>query len=353
MIHHGGKLLAFSARFGIPIEEWLDLSTGVSPYTYPVSDIPTNVWNRLPEDEDGLIEAAQRYYQSPHLLPIAGSQAGIQLLPSLLCEHRVLGKVSTLSTLSTNALRVLLPKVGYKEHQLAWQQSAAKGLAELSFYDGKPDEQSIANCDVLLVINPNNPQGIKFAPSVVQSWLSALPEHGCLVVDEAFMDMTPNQSVLTLYPQGAPSNLFVFRSVGKFFGLAGMRLGFLFASTDWLAKVQSRLGPWTVPGPTRYVARQALLDQKWQKNNREQLMSDGKKMRTLLSTFFQEIEGQTLFHTVKCAEAEKRHTQLAKRGILVRLCDEGDALRFGLPREQSQWLRLEDTLRDIWSNLSR
>lgn len=67
MIHHGGKLLEFSARFDIPVEDWLDLSTGVSPYTYPVSDIPTNVWNRLPEDEDGLIEAAQRYYQSPHL----------------------------------------------------------------------------------------------------------------------------------------------------------------------------------------------------------------------------------------------------------------------------------------------
>ncbi|WP_104402883.1 threonine-phosphate decarboxylase CobD [Vibrio penaeicida] len=350
MIHHGGKLFEFSTRFGIPVEDWLDLSTGVSPYTYPVSDIPTNVWNRLPEDEDGLIEAAQQYYQSPQLLPISGSQAGIQLLPSLLCKHRSLAKASSLSTKQPSAkpLRVLLPKVGYKEHQHAWQQCTENGLAKLHFYDGKPNEQSIANCDVLLVINPNNPQGVKVAPSVIQSWLSALPEHGCLVVDEAFMDMTPNESVLPYYPQGVPSNLFVFRSVGKFFGLAGMRLGFLFASADWLKKVQRKLGPWAVSGPARYVAKQALIDQQWQQNNRKQLMKDGKKMHTLLNAFFHEVEGQTLFHTVKCEEAKKRHTQLAQKGILVRLCDEGDALRFGLPREQSQWLRLEDTLRDLW-----
>ncbi|MBD1556156.1 threonine-phosphate decarboxylase [Vibrio sp. S9_S30] len=347
MIHHGGKLLEFSARFGIPVEDWLDLSTGVSPYTYPVSDIPTNVWNRLPEDEDGLIEAAQQYYQSPHLLPIAGSQAGIQLLPSLLCEHRVLTEVPILPTFSTKPLRVLLPAVGYKEHQHAWQQCAAKGLAELHFYDGKPDEQSIANCDVLLVINPNNPQGGKMAPDVIQSWLSILPAHGVLVVDEAFMDMTPNESVLPLYPQGVPSNLFVFRSVGKFFGLAGIRLGFLFASTSWLKRVQVRLGPWTVSGPARYVAKQALSDHQWQQQNREKLLKDGEKMRTLLRAFFCEVEGQTLFHTVACEEAEKRHTQLAQRGILVRLCDEGDALRIGLPYGEAQWCRLEEALRAI------
>ena len=143
MIHHGGKLLECSARFGIPVEDWLDLSTGVSPYIYPLRDIPTNVWNRLPEDEDGLIEAAQRYYQSRHLLPIAGSQAGIQLLPSLLCEHLALTKVPTLPTYGIKPLRVLLPKVGYKEHQQEWQISPAKGLAELSFYDGKLDEKDI------------------------------------------------------------------------------------------------------------------------------------------------------------------------------------------------------------------
>ncbi len=46
-------------RYGIPPEGWLDLSTGINPHAYPVSPIPDDLWARLPEDDDGLIDTAR------------------------------------------------------------------------------------------------------------------------------------------------------------------------------------------------------------------------------------------------------------------------------------------------------
>ena len=83
MLEHGGRLLRAAHRLGIPADQWLDLSTGVSPWPWPVPPVPASAWHRLPEDEDGLLEAARAYYGTDALLPVAGSQAAIQALPLL------------------------------------------------------------------------------------------------------------------------------------------------------------------------------------------------------------------------------------------------------------------------------
>ena len=59
---HGGRLIAASRLYGIPVEQWLDLSTGVSPVSWPVPSLPEAVWRDLPQDDDRLVEQASLYY---------------------------------------------------------------------------------------------------------------------------------------------------------------------------------------------------------------------------------------------------------------------------------------------------
>ena len=83
MLEHGGRLLQAVRRYGLPRERWLDLSTGINPNAWQGAPLPVASWNRLPEEEDGLLEASQSYYDAPSLLPVCGSQAAIQALPKL------------------------------------------------------------------------------------------------------------------------------------------------------------------------------------------------------------------------------------------------------------------------------
>src|SRR5690606_22076033 len=89
MLEHGGRLRAAARRYGIPLSDWLDLSTGVNPEGWPVPAVPPEVWVRLPEEDDGLERAASAYYGCDSIFPVAGSQAAIQALPALLHAQRV------------------------------------------------------------------------------------------------------------------------------------------------------------------------------------------------------------------------------------------------------------------------
>ncbi|MDN3683117.1 pyridoxal phosphate-dependent class II aminotransferase [Vibrio tapetis subsp. quintayensis] len=356
MLNHGGKLRQYARQFDRPLNEWVDLSTGVSPFTYPIGSIPEPVWNRLPEDEDGLIEAACGYYQCDKLLPVAGSQAAIQLLPKLM-----LNRYLTLPNIAQHDVpifRVGLPKVGYKEHQLAWRNAVftykqCGVLLEYCFYDAEPTHADLVQLDALLVINPNNPSTDKFTSEQLLTWRGLMKSDAVLLVDEAFMDMTPEQSILHHFASNSgtkslPENIVVLRSLGKFFGLAGLRVGFLFAYPLILERAKSQIGPWAVTGPSRYAATKALADHAWQQQNRSRLRKEGERMQALLANHFsQQPNGHSLFYTVKLDNAEDVHIALAEQGILSRLCDEKDAVRFGLPKTEQEWLSFEQALNRI------
>jgi cobalamin biosynthetic protein CobC len=351
MIHHGGKRLAMAQQFGIAEQDWLDLSTGVSPFCYPIPAIPITIWNRLPEEEDGLCSAAAEYYQCPSLLPIAGSQAGIQLLPTLirdvLNEQRI--NEQRINEQKPNdrpkgVLNVLLPRVGYKEHQHAWRHDVSQSKACLTYYDDLPTAQQLQSADVVVIINPNNPSTHKLAPAQLLAIRQIMQPHAFLVVDEAFMDITPEASILPMFKSGMPENWVVFRSLGKFFGLAGLRVGFMFATAKILSCAQAYLGPWSLTGPSRFIAKQALQNRDWQQQNRDNLMAAGNRLKQLLEAFFGDVRGHFLFYTVRTPHAPALFEALAKQGILVRLCDERDALRVGLPKNEHDWARLQAAL---------
>jgi cobalamin biosynthetic protein CobC len=333
MLEHGGKLRAAAARYGIPLEQWLDLSTGINPNGWQGAMPPPSSWARLPEDEDGLSHAACNYYGTAELLPVAGSQAAIQVLPKLRAECRV---------------AVLAPS--YNEHAHAWQ--GAGHAVDLITADQL--DTAVESHDVVVVVNPNNPTGVSFDKPTLLPWHQKLAARGgWLLVDEAFMDSTPANSVAA---HTGEDGLIVLRSLGKFFGLAGARVGFVLAETTLLQQLREELGPWTISGPARWLATKVLNDRDWQGLTREQLKQHGQRLNRLLTDHGLSPDGDTaLFQSIATPLAESIHERLAEQGILTRLFNDqvkGQVkdqalIRFGLPAHEVEWQRLETALAQL------
>lgn len=322
MIEHGGRLREAAAHYAIALHEWLDLSTGINPHGWPVPALPMAAWARLPEEGDGLEEAARDYYGAPHVLPVAGSQAALQALPRLRSPSRV---------------GVLHP--GYLEHGHWWRRAGH----EVRLLGPQQMHQRSRPFDVLVLSNPNNPTGCRFELELLFEWHSRLAAGGgWLVVDEAFIDATPGAS---LAPFSQRPGLIVLRSLGKFFGLAGARVGFVLAAAKLLSALREQLGPWTVAGPSRWVAQQALEDRRWQADTRERLMDASRRLSGSLARHGLKPSGNTaLFQWVRTRDASTIQDALARRGIWVRLFDDPASVRFGLPGSEGAWQRLEKAL---------
>lgn len=325
MLEHGGHLRRAAREYSIPLNEWMDLSTGISPHAWPAPSIPPEVWRCLPDDDDDLVEVARAYYAAPHLLPVAGSQAAIQALPRLRGPSRV---------------GVIAP--GYAEHAQAWQRAGHRverhtAVELLAAADGY---------DVLVLIHPNNPTGERFAPSrllLAHAMLAA--RGGWLVLDEAFMDATPEQS---LCAHSALDGLIVLRSTGKFFGLAGARAGFVCAAPSLLGALREILGPWTLSGPARHVLRLALTDRAWQAKARARLHAAAARLTAVLARHgLAPTGGCAFFQWCGQHAAAAIHRALAERGILTRLFDDPPALRFGLPDNDAAFERLDACLGEV------
>lgn len=322
MLEHGGRLLKAAREHAIAPLDWLDLSTGISPFAWPVPPIPARVWQRLPEDDDGLEAVARDYYGASDLLPVAGSQAAIQALPLLRGHSRV---------------GVIAP--GYAEHAQAWRRAGHE-------VDVCPSDQLLAcqsDYDVIVLIHPNNPGGDVFAPSTLLDLHARLVRRGgWLVVDEAFMDATPQGSLCA--HAGRPG-LVVLRSAGKFFGLAGARAGFVCAWPELLDVMRIRLGPWTVGGPSRYVLRAALADRAWHGQARLRLQQASERLHGMLVRHgLEPTAGTAFFQWCRMAHAADVQHALATRGILIRHFEQPASLRFGLPGDEAGWTRLDAAL---------
>ncbi len=321
-LHHGGRLRTAAKRYNIPLEDWVDLSTGINPNGWPVKIIPAAMWQRLPEDDDELIEVACRYYGAPSLLPVAGSQAAIQALPQLRQQSRV-----------------CLLSPSYTEHAHAWQRADH----HVTTVTPEQIDDALPDTDVLVIINPNNPTGAVFSVEQLLDWHSQLAKRGgWLIVDEAFMDVTPKQSIAS---HTASPGLIVLRSLGKFFGLAGVRVGFVCANETLLAQMDVVLGPWTISNASRWVAIQALQDYGWQERTRLNLVKENERLLSLLSQHNLPPDGGCEFFLwVNTPHAATIHERLLRQGILTRLFNTPQSLRFGLPGTEVEWGRLSEIL---------
>ncbi|MBB3655518.1 cobalamin biosynthetic protein CobC [Rhizobium sp. BK650] len=327
-IVHGGGITAAAAAFGGRVEDWLDLSTGINPNPVPLPEIPAAVWHRLPDRhlvETARYAARDHYCSAPILpLPVPGTQSVIQLLPRLLQPGK----------------RVAILSPTYGEYARAFSL-AGFVVDAVSDIDDISAEHGLA-----VVVNPNNPDGRVYNPDRLEALHERLKESGSfLVVDEAFGDTSPETS---LVPRAAGlSNLIIFRSFGKFFGLAGLRLGFAIARSDILARFDDWLGPWAVSGPALFLAGSLLITDI--SGIVSSIAERQAALHAVLAGAGLDIAGGTaLFTLVADARAGDIYTDLCRHHILVRRFDYApDWLRFGLAPGAADDARLAAALRSF------
>ena len=316
-IKHSGNLREASKEYQIPLDNWIDLSTGINPRAWEIPElIPSTVWQRLPELDDDLLPSAKKYYGCSDILPLAGSQVAIQSLPY--CRR---------------SSRVAIVSPCYAEYPFWWQQA---GHTVYRVAKGEIDA-ILSLVDVLILINPNNPDANQYTGEQLQNYHQQLSQRGgWLIVDEAFIDTTPEESLLKKYPDEMPEGLIVLRSFGKFFGLAGIRLGFIAAHQPLLAQIAQQQGSWGVSHPARWLGALALADDVWHQDTIHFLQRQSGALFEVMSKKLKQVKKSHYFCYCEHPKAKKITETLAKQGIWIRYFEKPAAIRLGLPKSDEE-----------------
>jgi len=319
MREHGGNLDLAQQRFGGRAEDWIDLSTGINRLPYPVGDISPYYWRSLPLrfQIETLHQAAQQAYRtSAPVVAMAGAQAAIQNLPFVIRRGGV---------------RILGPT--YNEYASVFS-AAEWEVAEVSELD------ALAGADVAIVVNPNNPDGRSHTR---KDLLALLPRVGRLVVDESFADAVPE---LSLASEAGQPGLLILRSFGKFYGLAGLRLGFVIGDKLDIIALGSRSGPWPISGAAISIGCRALQDEAWAKATSARLVRDGARLDDMARLQgWRLLGGASLFRLYEMPDALAAQEKLARGQIWSRVFEQNPTwLRLGLPGAEAEWTRLAEVL---------
>ncbi len=321
---HGGMLAQAHLLFPNASLPFLDLSTGINPVAYPLPHFSHETLTRLPEFcEISVLErvAADAFgvADADCVLAGPGTQIFISLLPGLL--GRMNARVAVLSPT-------------YSEHAMAWAASGCAVIATPSF-------DALADADIAVLCQPNNPDGRTYSRADLLALADVMAaKGGVLVIDEAFADLEPPG--LSLAEHAGHPGLIILRSFGKWSGLAGLRLGFVLARPDWVAKWRARLGPWAVSGPALAAGLLAYPDAAWRAEASARLAEDGARLDAILAGVgMLPIGGTRLFRLYAGQGAQTLWRRLGHAGILTRQFDYAPHwLRFGLPGNAAEWSRL-------------
>jgi cobalamin biosynthesis protein CobC len=319
MQEHGGNLDLALQRFGGRLDDWVDLSTGINRQPYPLPRLEPRHWGALPSraDIESLHDAAREAYATrAPLVALAGAQAAIQLLPRLSSPGR---------------MRILAPS--YNEYA-AVLRAAGWNVAAVA------DLAALAGADLAIVVNPNNPDGQRHDRARL---LALLAHVGRLVVDESFADTTPQ---LSLAAAAGRPGLLILRSFGKFYGLAGVRLGFALGSEADVSALAALAGPWPVSGVAIAIGRCALLDREWAAATAARLVRDAQRLDALIRAQGWTLVGGTpLFRLFDTGDAVAAQAKLAAARIWSRVFNDRPGwLRLGLPGDETEWARLAAAL---------
>lgn len=320
-VGHGGRLLDAQAAFPAAPTPWLDLSTGISPWAWNGPRAKRDALRRLPDPADlrALERAAAACFGvEPHrVIATGGAEAGIGLLAA---------------TLALSDVDIVSPT--YSGHAQAWSAAGARVRPALD-----PDGSRAAG---LIVVNPNNPDGRTWARADLLRLAADRSARGAwTLVDEAFVDTDPRLSLA----DARIDHLLVLRSFGKFYGLAGARLGFVIAPPPLTDTLRSRLGAWPVSADAIALGSGAYADRAWADGQRSRLGHAAARLDRLLGRFgFQVVGGTSLFRLTMSGDAGRRFTRLCEQGVLTRpFVHDPAALRFGLPGPRD-WSRLAAAL---------
>lgn len=328
-LRHGGNLSDAIQEFGGQRDDWVDLSTGISPWPYPIPSINESLWHSLPPNQEALLTAAAHYYDcdATNITVTPGSQLAIRLIPTLIESNQT----------------VAVPFIGYQEHAHAWQSA---GHSVIRYRSKNELVELITNQNVnnAVVINPNNPTHETFAVNELKFLAKQLS--GMLLVDEAFIDLDPINSLTNnLSSDTDLNNTVVLRSIGKFFGLAGARIGFVITQNYIGHELAKLLHPWSINAPAQQLVETALNDTEWQKRQCIRIKLQAIELNELLIETIDQSENITfhrcegLFATIFGNQITigEIHIHLAKNKLWTRL---GDPYTDPQQESEQNWLRL-------------
>lgn len=319
MREHGGNLDQAQQRFGGRAEDWMDLSTGINRLPYPVGEVSARAWSALPSraEIEALHQAARHAYRtSAPIVALGGAQAAIQLLPQLASPGRV---------------RILAPTYNEYAGVLSAAGWEVQEASELDALEG---------ADLAIIVNPNNPDGRRYTP---KDLLALLPRVGRLVIDESFVDAVPQ---LSLAPEADRPGLLILRSFGKFYGLAGLRLGFAIGNAADIATLAALSGPWPVSGAAIAIGCRALHDDAWAEATSVRLAKDCARLDEMArAQGWRLVGGASLFRLYETPDALAAQEMLARARIWSRVfANRPTWLRLGLPGSEAEWARLAGAL---------
>jgi cobalamin biosynthesis protein CobC len=308
---HGGGIDAAVTLYGGPRDDWVDLSTGINPLAYPVRDVSVQDWSGLPDNAAmaALERAARRFWAVPDgaaVLAAPGASSLIARIPAL----RPPGRANILSPT-------------YNEHARAF---VAEGWQIVQ-----------GNSDAKVLVHPNNPDG--------RIWRIDDANAAMTIIDESFCDVLPKTSLIRLAT--IPGTI-ILKSFGKFWGLAGLRLGFAIGDPVMIARLAQMLGPWPVSGPALQIGTQALCDTLWADQTRLRLEGDAARLDALMATRnLVPVGGTSLFRLYDVATAKNWQDHLARQHIWIRIFPYNPRwIRLGLPGTEAHWARLTQALKD-------
>ena len=233
--------------------------------------------------------------------------------------------------------KVLLPQVGYAEHKHWWEASGHHTcFYDTASSDTNHNQSAVLTAlqqhqpDVLVLIHPNNPTADYVSESDLELWRQHLPKNGQIVIDEAFIDPTPERSLT--HRLDLPG-LVVLRSVGKFFGLPGLRLGFVLADPGTLRQMRTALGPWSVSALAQWAGCRMLADKAWQQAMIPVLVKQSHRQAGQLRAAGYKPAATPLFTSLSLP-----HEAAAE--LALHFLQRGIALRYYHQHSEKAWLRL-------------
>ncbi|NOY64673.1 MAG: threonine-phosphate decarboxylase [Nitrospirae bacterium] len=316
---HGGDIYSLSETLKVPERKIIDFSASVNPL---------GISNKIKAELRRHLKFLYHYPDNEcrRLRRHISRHTGID-------ENRIVcGNGSTeLIYLIVRALgpeRVLLPVPTFSEYERAIRTYCKNCridylyLQEDNLFRLLPDRfiEALKDHDMAFICNPNNPTAQSLCMDELKEIIKEASKKGCLlVIDEAFIDFEPENTVTRIFND--ISHTIVLRSMTKFYGFAGLRLGYALLPPDIIDTVKRYKEPWTVNSLAQRAGVIALKDNHYRKKTFEYLLKEKqfleREFRKLGIDFF---PSKINFYLLRDDRAPEIVTQLRRAGILVRDC---------------------------------
>ena len=315
---HGGNIYKIAEETGIPVESLIDFSASINPL-----GLPERAKDVIKRELDNLVN-----YPDPDTKTL---RRKIALHHGIDSDTIICGNGSTeLIYLVPRALRpgkVLIPSPSFSEYERACKLNYELRITNYELKEENdfriiPREfiRAMRGCDMAFLCNPNNPTGVLLKREAVLEIAQAAREAKCyLVVDEAFIDFTPEESVIR--DVQANPYLIVFRSMTKFYALTGLRIGYGVFHEQVIEKIKKFKEPWTVNSLAQKAAAAVLDDNDYAVRTMELIKGEKdyieKSLREMQVEYFPSAAN---FYLLKMKNAGDTVLNLKHKCILVRDC---------------------------------